>query len=78
MDGGEGFYGEMNDLEKVLLEAAHAHVDKVVILSSIESMNYVPAIGTGGIELDRNFYQAASLRADQLEEMCRFFQKPCH
>ena len=75
VDGGEGFYGEMNDLEKVLLEAAHAHVDKVVILSSIESMNYVPAIGTGGIELDRNFYQAASLRADQLEEMCRFFSK---
>ena len=37
-------------------------------------MNYVPAIGTGGIELDRNFYQAASLRADQLEK-CAIFSK---
>ena len=75
VDGGDGFYGEMNVLEKLLLEAAHAHVDKVIILSSIESRNYVPAIGAGGIELDRNFYQTASLRAGQLEELCGFFSK---
>ena len=37
VDGGEGFYGEMNDLEKVLLEAAHAHVDKVVILPPLKA-----------------------------------------
>ena len=74
MDGGEGFYGGNERSGKVLLEAA-PNVDKVVILSSIESnMNYVPAIGTGGIELDRNFYQKPHPCADQLERNVPFFQ----
>ena len=35
-------------LERALLHAAHAHVDKVVVLNSVESMNYVPVIGRSG------------------------------
>lgn len=72
-DGGEGFFGEIQELEKVLLQAADAHVEKAVILSSIESLNYVPAAVTGGVEMERSYYQSLSLRAGQVEELCTFY-----
>ena len=40
-DGGTGMVNEVLKLEQVLLQSSRAHVDKVIVLSSIESMNYV-------------------------------------
>ena len=74
-DGGAGQDNEPQKLEQTLLQAAHAQVDKVIILSSVESQNYVPSIGTGGVEMGKDYYQALSLRAGQVEEMCRFFAR---
>ena len=50
-DGGTGMVNEVLKLEQVLLQSSRAHVDKVIVLSSIESMNYVPVIGNGGAEM---------------------------
>lgn len=75
VDGKNGLENEGKSLEQTLLQAAHAHVDKVIVLASIESQNYVSVMGSGGVELDREFYQAQSLRAGQTEEMCRFFAR---
>ena len=49
-DGGTGMVNEVLKLEQMLLQSSRAHVDKVIVLSSIESMNYVPVIGNGDIE----------------------------
>ena len=74
-DGGTGMVNEVLKLEQVLLQSSRAHVDKVIVLASIESMNYVPVIGNGGAEMGKDYYQAQALMAGQLEEMCRFFTR---
>ena len=62
-------------LERALLHAAHAHVDKVVVLNSVESMNYVPVIGRSGEVTGRDYYRAVSLRSSQIEEICQLFAR---
>lgn len=74
-DGGSGMYGEMQEFEKTLIQCVQARVEKVIVVSSIESLNYIPSIGSRGIELDRNYYRSLSLGARQLEEMCSFFSR---
>ena len=74
-DGGEGMYGEIQELEKTLLQCAHEHVNKVVVLSSIESINYVPSIGKNGMEIEKNYYRSLSLKAGQIEQLCAFFNR---
>lgn len=75
VDGGKGLDNECRDLERTFLQAAHAHVNKVIILTSVESQNYIPVIGTSGLEMGKDYYQSKSLRAEQTEEICRFFSR---
>lgn len=73
VDGGTGYPDELRELEKALLQSSHAHVDKFIFLSSEESGNYVPVIGPGGNELERDYCRGNSLRAGQEEALCRFY-----
>lgn len=72
-DGGDGYQDELRELERTLLQSIHSHVDKFILLSSEESQNYVPVIGTGGIEVDRDYCNSRSLCAGELEALCRFY-----
>ena len=40
-DGGEGLFGEIQQLEKVMLECRRSRVEKLIVLSTIESQNFV-------------------------------------
>ena len=75
VDGGKGIANEPQNLERTFLQAVHAHVDKVIVLTSIETQNYIPVVGTGGFTAEKDYCQAKSLRAAQTEEICRFFSK---
>ena len=72
-DGGHGYPDELRELEQTLLQSIRAHADKFILLSTEESQNYVPVIGTGGAELDRDYCQASGLCAEHLEALCRFY-----
>ncbi len=73
VDGGNGYPDEFHELEKALLQSVHSHVEKFILLSSEESLNYVPVIGTGGIELDRDYCSSNGLCAGEIEALCRFY-----
>lgn len=73
VDGKQGFSGETQLLEKILHSAATAHIDKFVLLSSIESMNYMPVMSKGGNEPDKNFSNSIALRVSQQEGLCSYF-----
>ena len=72
-DGGNGYPDELRELEQTLLQAIRSHADKFILLSTEESQNYVPVVGTGGMELDRDYCQASGLCAGHLEALCRFY-----
>ncbi len=73
VDGRDDDADETGGLEKALLQAIHAHVDKFILFSSEESQNYVSVVGKGAVELSRDYSQSLSLRAAQTEALCRFY-----
>ncbi len=72
-DGQAGFYGELQDLEKLFEQSEENAVDKVVILSSIESLNYVaPLASAGNLMQGREYISPVALQSAQEEELIRY------
>ena len=54
-DGGEGLFGEIQQLEKVMLECRRSRVEKLIVLSTIESQNFVIQYGKQGEVLKKDY-----------------------
>lgn len=74
-DGGEGLFGEVQQLEKVMLECNRSRVDKLIVLSTFESQNYVIQYGKQGEILKKEYSSSRNFGAAQMEEMCRYFME---
>ncbi len=72
-DGGRGLFGETQQLEQVMLECGRSHAEKLVVLTTIESQNYILGY-EGPAELEKKEYHTSwNFAAGQLEDMCRYF-----
>lgn len=74
-DGGAGLYGEVQQLEKVMLECNRSRLDKLIVLSTLESQNYVIQYGKHGEILKKEYSNSRNFGASQMEEMCRYFME---
>ncbi len=73
-DGGNGTFGELQKLERVMNICRDFQVDKAVVLSSIDSCNYlIDNRGESDVR-KKSYYSDHSFGAGQLEESCSFFQ----
>lgn len=72
-DGGEGLFGEIQQLEKVMLECRRSRVEKLIVLSTIESQNFVIQYGKQGEVLKKDYASSRTFGASQMEEMCRYY-----
>ncbi len=70
-DGGRGLYGEMQQLEQVMLECGRSRVEKLIVLSTLESQNYI--LGYEGTEGTKEYSSSRNFAAGQMEQLCRYF-----
>lgn len=73
VDGGDGFPGERQVLERVLMECSRSEVEKIVILSTVESQNYTERYGAGNEIVNRDYPDSRALRIAQIEELGDYF-----
>lgn len=73
-DGGNGTFGESQQLERVMNICRNFQVDKAVVLSGIDSCNYLIENSGESDGLKKSYYSERSFGAGQLEEVCSFFQ----
>lgn len=72
-DGGEGAFGEMQLMEKTVLECRRSKVEKLIILSTDESQNYLSFQGKNGEEVRREYPFSRAFMAAQSEALGTFF-----
>ncbi len=69
-DGGGGLFGEQQQLEQVMTAVRNSRTDKVVVLSTTDSSNYL--IAPGGIQ-KKDYYSNRTFGAGQMEEACAYY-----
>lgn len=74
-DGGEGMYGEIQQLEQVMEACEKSQVDKLVVFSTIDSRNYLLRDPEDDRFSNREYGTGRSFLAAQMEEMCTYFMK---
>lgn len=74
-DGGDGMYGEMQQLEQVVRECERSKTDKLVVISTVDSQNYSLQYRLQREFPDKEYFSARSFQAGQLEETCLYFMK---
>lgn len=72
-DGGMGSFGEMQFLERTLMECRRARVEKVILLSTWDSQNYLEQYGRSGEVIRREYSFSRAFSASQIEELGSFF-----
>lgn len=78
-DEGSGKFGEIQQLERVLTECARAKVEKIVVLTSMDSLNRESVSAARMAETNAayrnadNYLTSRALLAGQLEELCAYF-----
>lgn len=72
-DGGEGSFGEAQMLEQTMLECQSARVDKVILLSTVESRNYLKQYGQSEEVIKKKYPTVRAFGAAQTEEIGRYF-----
>ena len=72
-DGGDGMYGEIQILERVMLECRRSRVEKLIVLSTVDSRNYVTQYGKQGEIVKKEYSSSRTFEAAQMEELCAFF-----
>ncbi|MCI8455162.1 MAG: NAD(P)-dependent oxidoreductase [Lachnospiraceae bacterium] len=77
-DGGEGIFGENRYIEKVMEECRRSRVEKVVFLSTVESLNYLKRYGKSGLMVDKEYQHSRAFGAAQAEESCLYFAEKYH
>lgn len=72
-DGGNGLFGEQQMLEQALLECRRSRVDKMILLSTIDSQNYLESRGRSGEILKLEYPNSRIFSAAQTEALSRYF-----
>lgn len=72
-DGGKGMFGEVQQLERVMNESRNSHVEKVVVLSTTESRNYIIGSDEKSDFLKKDYYTSRSFGAGQMEDSCAYY-----
>lgn len=74
-DGGEELFGESQWLERIMMECRRSRVDKLIMLSTVDSQNFLPRIGRNGEITGRDYSSSRAFRASQNEEIVRHFSE---
>lgn len=74
-DGGEGMFGELQQLEQVMRECEKSKADKLVVISSIDSQNYYYQYRLQSDYPDKEYFTGRNFQTGQLEETCMYFIK---
>lgn len=72
-DGGSGGE-ELGQLERLLDMCVAARIDKMIVLSTVESLNYVLE-ETGDRLIQKEYLSGKALLSGQMEELCRYYSK---
>lgn len=72
-DGGEEIFGESKMLEQTFLECGRSRVEKLIVLSCINSQNFVEQYGSNGVVLKKEYPFSRAFEASQLEELVEYF-----
>lgn len=70
-DGGKGRSGEIQQLERLLEYCETAKVEKIIVLSTVETLNY-GIEGRGDSLIRKEYLSRRALLAAQIEELCRY------
>ncbi len=74
-DGGEGMFGELQQLEQVMQECEKSRADKLVVISSIDSQNYSLQYRLQREFPDKEYFTSRNFQVGQMEETCVYFMK---
>lgn len=72
-DGGEGMFGEMEQLEQTFLECGRSKVEKLILLSTVDSRNYLEHYGRSGEIIKKDYPFGRAFGAAKIEETARYF-----
>lgn len=72
-DGGNGVFGESQQLERVMETCRDFRIDKVVIFSAIDSCNYLIQHEQNNEMLKKDYYSNRTFGAGQMEEACAYY-----
>lgn len=72
-DGGEGMYGENQQLEQVMKGCRDSRADKVVVISTTDSSNFMIEHGLNGENLKKDYYGSRAFGASQMEDACAYY-----
>lgn len=72
-DGGDGTFGELQLLEKALLECRKSKVEKLILLSTVDSQNYLEYYGRSGEVVRKEYPFSKAFTASQTEDLGRYF-----
>lgn len=75
LDGGNGLFGESQMLEQALLECQRSRVDKLILLSTIDSQNYLGNYGRNGELLNREYPNSRIFNAAHGEALGQYFME---
>ena len=74
-DGGDGMFGEMEQLEQIFLECSRSKVEKLVLLSTVDSRNFVEQYGRSGEVLKKEYPFGRAFAAAKIEETAQYFSE---
>ncbi len=74
-DGGEGLFGEMQQLEQVMETCEKSRTDKLVVFSTMDSRNYTMRYGRHQEAPEKVYADSRCFQAGQMEELCRYYMK---
>lgn len=74
-DGGDGMFGELQQLEQVMQECEKSKADKLVVISSIDSQNYFLQYRRQREFPEKEYFTGHTFQVGQLEETCAYFMK---
>lgn len=78
VDGGDGIFGEDKELERTLDMCSQFEVNKMVFLTSTDSLNFSAAYEGESLIPEKRYQDIRALKIGQLEEFCNFFSKSHH
>lgn len=71
-DGGEGMFGEAQLLEQTFLECSRSRVEKLILLSGIDSRNFRLQHGENGLVTGKEYPDSRAFQAARMEELAEF------
>ena len=78
VDGGNGYYGDVQELDSTLQFCSSNGVGKSVIISSMESQNYISDLAENSTIYEKNYNGSVALKAEQMEQLALYYEKKNH